>query len=303
MFTLDELNDLRLRAELHEHHRADPDPLGLLFQFLELLEKYGKGTAGELVLSSQDLLVRPPFAGGVQNCALASADPAEEAIAPADPVEGESAVEGDGSETATTEDDAEGDGTFIGPDGLIRGVWADDEIAYVIMAYERGDPIKHIAAKLGRPVPATGFRIKILKRDGAIEGRGAERNSEDGEGDQITSADEEPEADADGVDDAGPDPYTNLPPPRPARIVGQMPYPGGRQPGWSTGQDFRLMEGLAQGRKSAEMAQELGKDKAETIARAKTMLAAFPGLDGQIKMMKALRLHRDAEALANGEAA
>lgn len=327
MFTLDELHLLRQRAELHEKGKDTPDPLGLLFLFLDLLEEDRQRSEAGSANTVNGIL---DIGGEVPNFLMHRPDAQRKPIVmPNKPDMDETRAADQVPDKAPTAgikpltnkaapapqrkaDKPAGQtdgGAVVGSDGLKRGAWTDAEDIQLLDAIKRGDAMRAIAAALGRPYAATSYRGRMLR--GLVRSKEpAAKPKDDGDKQSVPAAKA-----GSGIATRPPSPAPVRPFAKPAAPVGAPApksepatnpfppamrgpaYPGPRVSNWTIEQDLALMEGQSMGIKIAQLAKDLGKPADECTDRVRAFLNANPGLDGQVKILNALRFHRDAEQL------
>lgn len=191
----------------------------------------------------------------------------------------------------------------VDPDGFKRGPWSADEDRKVCEMFAAFLPGSKIAAALGRPVPATHWRIKVLKKDGKLPDR------EKGKAPRFPRA----------VAAKAPE---TAPAPAPAQLAVDVRWP--TQAGcdasvpdapaftdarpdkwmahldaiadddWCEAEDLEIIEGLGAGMGLNGVSARLNRDRDEIRARF-DRLCPDKTLDTQAAVINALRLRIEAE--------
>ena len=175
------------------------------------------------------------------------------------------------------------------PEPVATGPWAKDEEAKALELAAQGQPVKEIAAVLGRPFQSVNTKLRYLrqKAEPASDSGAAESPAE-----EVTPAPEpEPEGTA---PQAGP---IALPADAPValKLVQTHLDKLGYGDGWSPMRDFALYEALSSGRDFPAIAEELGASE-DACRRRRAQLRFHPSWDTGSRLLKILA-HRAGQAL------
>lgn len=322
MFSFEELNSLRRRAEKLAKGSQIVNSVDLLFDYLELIDAERKCKGDATILPAQfsifDKAVPAPVGLDPIRAdiakVLAEDKPAEiKPIAPLQPLT-DTGKDFSAAQTAqavikTPAEDVAPERVeampsaapvaTVGDDGLLRGSWEEDEMQLIVKLLRDKATVQFIANELGRPKDATAAKIKSMRKSGKMDRLIAALDKDATAEPKMDDAFETEAPPRAAV--ATPQPAPSSPDPEP--YTRRTAYPAERDPEFSAADDLAIMEGVFAGTKIDQVAAKMKRSVDACGKRARLIITENPGIDGRARILRALRFHRDADALREEMAA